>query len=507
VEQHKQRFVILPADNVFNAPMTTRSAKFLRAFGGARNTSIAAAAKADPDGPPADLPDDADSMTLIDSVDLNEGALVEMTQAQSLQLKRHYPGLRIEREVILYPMKLSPARLDMHAARLPKAAAATKRLVVLCVDSVTQKPVTGADVVVILNRKRASGIMGVQTDANGTFETVLPAQQALIDAVICAPLAKYWPAGLTAITLPSDGQLRVTVKVAPIKDGFKDAIGLSIQPSTAKDGKGVKIAVIDAGTAAAPGLNIVSGLNTTETEAETLYGDNGSGHGTHVAGIISRLAPSAELHIYRVFAAGEEGASEIAIAKAVRHATDAGCDLINMSLGQDTEAFTITRATRRARSMGVVCIAAAGNDAGPVSYPARSIHMLAVSAYGILNAWPKESLTGRSVATKPPAVDPYFFANFSNADDEVDFIGPGVGIISWVSEASQGVMDGTSMASPAVCGLVARLLSQRLDILQMEKNQQRSDDIVRMAFEAAREIGFGNAFEGSGRIDTEGGVS
>lgn len=62
-------------------------------------------------------------------------------------------------------------------------------------------------------------------------------------------------------------------------------------------------------------------------------------------------------------------------------------------------------------------------------------------------------------------------------------------------------MDGTSMACPAVAGLIARLLSATPELLSAERNQQRSDDIIKMANSHAVPIGFGPEYEGAGLID------
>jgi subtilisin family serine protease len=90
-----------------------------------------------------------------------------------------------------------------------------------------------------------------------------------------------------------------------------------------------------------------------------------------------------------------------------------------------------------------------------------------------------------------------FIAAFSNVGPQVDLTGPGVGIVSTVP-GGYAALDGTSMACPAVTGLAAKLLSVRGDILNMSRDQARSDAIAQLLLQAARPLGFGPTYEGHG---------
>ncbi|MDT1062013.1 S8 family serine peptidase [Paracoccus sp. CPCC 101403] len=508
-----RKYVVLPQDNVFNGRMETTSFRLFQTmhrhlFRGDGAAMMAASlptgtrdGQQPPTRPPQRILDtDAGPIRLIDSIGVDEASLVSMTPEQAFVLQRAYPGLRVRPELRLYPLRLGQLDLVRKQAK-PAAFRTAKSLALRCVDAESGKPVAEADIVVLLDPKKGFGISGVRTDAEGWFRTALPAAQDRIAAIICSPHAGYWQGGAENVAIDAAGETSVMIHVPPIREGFQDALSRMVKPSRDDDGHGVRVAIIDAGVDPVPDLNLAGGLNTTGTEPADEWFDNGSGHGTHVAGIVARIAPAAQLHAYRVFERGEGGASEFAIARAIRQAVDDGCDIINLSLGQPLEPIAITREARRARAMGAVCIAASGNDyMSAVSYPARSSAVMAVSAGGVIGSWPEGAITGRNVAARPAPIGERFFASFSNIGPELDFIGPGVGIISWVNARAKGVMDGTSMASPAIAGLFARLLSRNPALVAAARNQQRSDDIIRMANEHAKPVGFGKEYEGSGLI-------
>lgn len=257
-----------------------------------------------------------------------------------------------------------------------------------------------------------------------------------------------------------------------------------------------------------PDLQVEGGQNTVHGETPSDYGDNGEGHGTHVAGIIGArgvppagirgLAPGAALRSYRVFGKNSGNASNYAIAKAIDAAARDSCHLINMSLGGDDPDDATKAAIEDARSQGCLVIAAAGNKyRSRVSFPAADPLCLAVSAMGRKATFPDESTETGDIQSPFGDDDSEFVAAFSNVGPEIDLTGPGVGILSTMP-GGYAPLSGTSMACPAVTGAAARLLSSRPDILNMAPDQARSDTMAQALLQSAKPRGFGPTYEGQG---------
>ncbi|GAB2594153.1 hypothetical protein GCM10027190_48030 [Spirosoma areae] len=274
-------------------------------------------------------------------------------------------------------------------------------------------------------------------------------------------------------------------------------------------GKGVNVGVIDTGAGPHPDLVLAGGASTVTGENPADFADVDE-HGTHVSGIIAArgtpptgvrgVAPGVNLFAYRVFSKNSEGASSFAIIKAIEQAVADGCDLINMSLGGGPADDATEDAISFAHDNGAVCFVATGNDGRqPVSFPASYSLSLAVGAMGRKGTFPANTTDAPNTAAPYGTDKKNFVAAFSNIGPEVDFIAPGVGIISSVPDG-YAPMSGTSMACPMATGVAARLLAAETGILAMPRTATRAEAIVRLLATKVKTLGVDPIFEGTGML-------
>jgi subtilisin family serine protease len=274
---------------------------------------------------------------------------------------------------------------------------------------------------------------------------------------------------------------------------WHDMLGISSFDVSA--GSRIKVGVADTGCGPHACLQHVNdvGAFVGGTSPPAPAGRDVDSHGTHVCGIIgarpvakgqySCIGPDLDLYIARVFPGPEAGANQGDIANAI-DALSRGraVHLINLSLGSSQPSQIEHDAIIDAYERGTVCVCAAGNNAGPVNWPAAFPECVAVSALGHLNGPPPGSLAATRLPTAAELFgkDSYYFANFSCFGPQVLCAGPGVAIISTVPEryglqAPYLSMDGTSMASPAVCGVFGVMLSKSTQYLAAPPDRGRSD--------------------------------
>jgi subtilisin len=217
------------------------------------------------------------------------------------------------------------------------------------------------------------------------------------------------------------------------------------------------------------------------------------------------VAPGATLIVARVFPGPDAGASQADIANAIDDLSRGrNADLINMSLGADTPSNIELDAIRDALQRGTLCVCAAGNDGGAVSWPAAFDETVAVSAIGLKNTAPVGSLSAGRTPTDPSRLGAQnlYLANFSNFGAQVDCGAPGVGIIATVPERfgltrPYAPMDGTSMASPVACGALAALLADSASYKSLT-GAARAEEARAILRENCQTIALATVFQGRG---------
>ncbi|CAM4358353.1 S8 family serine peptidase [Pseudoalteromonas maricaloris] len=152
---------------------------------------------------------------------------------------------------------------------------------------------------------------------------------------------------------------------------------------------GMKVCVIDSGLDQS-NTDFIWGNITGDNDSGTgNWYENGGPHGTHVAGTIGAadnnigvigMAPGVPMHIIKVFNAEGWGYSSD-LAHAANLCSQAGANIINMSLGGGGSNNTESNAFENFRNAGGLVVAAAGNDGNNVrSYPAGYPSVMMIGA-------------------------------------------------------------------------------------------------------------------------------
>lgn len=212
-------------------------------------------------------------------------------------------------------------------------------------------------------------------------------------------------------------------------------------------GRGVDIYIVDTGVRITH-TDLAGRAEFGRSLGAGVPGQDIEGHGTHVAGIaagtLHGVAKNARIVAVKVMNDDGTGSGSDIIAGinfAVQAAAGSGRpSVINLSI-TTPGSQAIDDAVENAISLGVHVVVAAGNENtdASLSSPARSSSVITVGATDINDNR----------------------ASFSNFGPDVTVWAPGVSIISLGISDDNAVktLDGTSMASPFVAGLVAYLLA------------------------------------------------
>lgn len=217
-----------------------------------------------------------------------------------------------------------------------------------------------------------------------------------------------------------------------------DLIGLQIPSLWAHyglRGEGINVYVLDSGCNAHSSITVRSVKSFLPGVMDT---SDGIGHGTWVAGKIGGMgvgiAPKCNLHIGRVLDESGTGSSQFTVKALEWVLREPDPHIVNLSLGGTTPSFEQEKLILKLQQRGVIVVAAAGNQGSTVPfYPGSFDSCLTVGA------------VGRSAQK----------AEFSNFGGQIDIVAPGVSCYSTYLGNQFRALEGTSMATPIVAGVVA----------------------------------------------------
>lgn len=230
-----------------------------------------------------------------------------------------------------------------------------------------------------------------------------------------------------------------------------------------------------------------TGVDNKHEDLKGVFGkgrDKGdkSGHGTHCAGLAGAATNNKrgvaslnwegrfiEIRSYKGL--GDKGSGSVRqVARAITDAADGGADVISLSLGSSMGARVQRNAIRYARKKGCIVVAAAGNSYGANAknyYPASIDGVICVAA------------VDRSLARS-------HFSNI-NTSLKMPLAAPGTEVYSTYPNGEYKALNGTSMATPIVSGLLGVIRAYMPDIKAEEAYKLVNETAQTVA--ASKEVG------------------
>lgn len=282
-----------------------------------------------------------------------------------------------------------------------------------------------------------------------------------------------------------------------IKNYAMDIMRFNLLWKQGYTGEGMVIGVVDSGidynhemlkNKVVDGYNFSNDGNPSDDIFDYNY------HGTSVSSLICGnymdfrrygIAPDSKVVVAKCMNTMGQGTLG-AITDAINYCVELNVDVINCSIGCQTNSISMEEAVRNAVAKGIPVIVASGNeghgDTGgqirEISYPAAYDDAICVGAMN----------------------KDFNVTDFSNSNEFVDFIAPGTQILAaYPNNNRYALVEGTSFAAPLISGALA-LLKQRF--MNDFKRIPNEAELYGMLMKFTRELqGVSKQMQGHGYID------
>ncbi len=424
-------------------------------------------------------------------------AVVRMSEENAAALRRSGAGAFVV-EPDRYLRAASFAAAPLRFQTMPAMTAlGPDSTVTIQVSGKGGEPIEQAEVRLLGGQASAQG----QTGKDGRIDLALHGEMPeTVAELFVNARSGYWGLWRHRPDLQADTVNPLTLEpLSPIDqlDWGASAMRFNQLPTECR-GAGIKIALIDSGVATShkqlAGVN--HGIDVRGGE-ERSWTQDFMGHGTPCAGLIA--ATPEEAHMIRGYAPD----SELYVCKlppdarcsdliaALDYCLQASIDVACLGFGCERGSVIVEQRIAAAKQQGVGVIAAAGNSAGPVLFPACSPHVMAIGAIGQTGSYPEDSPQAVQAAAAAAVGGGLFVPLFSCRGPELDLCAPGVAVVACQSPDGYAVCDGTSLAAAHVTALAALILAHHGDFRSgfASRDLQRIERLFQILKGTAQPIG------------------
>ena len=424
-------------------------------------------------------------------------AVVRVSDENAAALRRSAAGaLVIEPDRYLRAASFAGTSPTFHAMP-PMTALGPGFTVTIQALSESGEPVEHAEVRLLGEQAVAQGLTGSDGRVDLTLQGELP---ETVTELFVNARSGYWGLWRHRPDLQVDTVNTFTLEPLSLPDGL-DWGGTAMrfdQLPTKCRGAGIKIALIDSGIATSHKqlTRINHGIDIKGGEQRS-WSQDFMGHGTPCAGLIGAIpdgahgirgyAPDSELHVCGL----PPDARCSDLVAALDYCLQTGIDVACLGFGCERGSAIVEQRIAAAKQQGVAIIAAAGNSAGAVLFPACSPHVMAVAAIGQTGSYPEDSPQAVQATAGVAVASGMFVPLFSCRGPELDLCAPGVAVVACQSPDGYAICDGTSLAAAHVTALAALILAHHSDFTSSfaRRDFQRVERLFQILKDTAQPIG------------------